>query len=311
MKKIMDHQLIYFKKFMNKNFSESIKPSTFKFKTGVAKIPHYSKKDKGGEDAYACTDQMIAVADGVGGWNEQGIDPSKFSNELCNNIKKQYYENFFKHFSKPKSMFVNAVQQTKAIGSATFCMITIDVEKQYIHTVNLGDSGYMLIRKEEHLQNINIDKKEKNNNEAQTNIDINGKKSNGYKLIFKSEEQQHSFNFPFQCGTHGDNPESAVTNVHNFQENDLLILATDGLWDNLYETQIIGLVDKFFELSKDKEDMNALSNFIGTTAENISLDQRYKSPFYQRSGNLYLGGKPDDVTVVVSKIVKNSFEPKF
>jgi len=37
-------------------------------------------KDKtGGEDSFYYSDRILAVFDGVGGWNRRGIDPSKFS----------------------------------------------------------------------------------------------------------------------------------------------------------------------------------------------------------------------------------------
>ena len=42
-------------------------------------IPHPEKAYKGGEDAYAVSDQLLVVADGVGGWGNQGVDPGLFS----------------------------------------------------------------------------------------------------------------------------------------------------------------------------------------------------------------------------------------
>lgn len=45
-------------------------------------IPHPDKMAKGGEDAYYANEYLLAVADGVGGWNEKGIDPAKYSREL-------------------------------------------------------------------------------------------------------------------------------------------------------------------------------------------------------------------------------------
>lgn len=45
-------------------------------------IPHPDKASKGGEDACGTEDKLLVVADGVGGWNSQGIDPSKYSREL-------------------------------------------------------------------------------------------------------------------------------------------------------------------------------------------------------------------------------------
>jgi len=60
--------------------------------SGVCMIPHVDKRDKGGEDAYFISSDMslIAVADGVGGWNRKGIDPALFSNELCGHLKTKY-----------------------------------------------------------------------------------------------------------------------------------------------------------------------------------------------------------------------------
>lgn len=46
-------------------------------------IPHPEKAHKGGEDAFFDSEKMLVISDGVGGWNEQGIDPSKYSKFLC------------------------------------------------------------------------------------------------------------------------------------------------------------------------------------------------------------------------------------
>jgi hypothetical protein len=38
-------------------------------------IPHPTKVHKGGEDFFVFNSSLVAVADGVGGWIEQGVDP--------------------------------------------------------------------------------------------------------------------------------------------------------------------------------------------------------------------------------------------
>lgn len=53
------------------------------FNTGIFIEPHPEKKYKGGEDAAAYTERMLAVADGVGGWAESGVDPAEYSKGLC------------------------------------------------------------------------------------------------------------------------------------------------------------------------------------------------------------------------------------
>lgn len=56
------------------------------FNAGIFMNPHFEKRHKGGEDAAAISDNLIAVADGVGGWAANGIDPAIYSRKLCNII---------------------------------------------------------------------------------------------------------------------------------------------------------------------------------------------------------------------------------
>ena len=46
-------------------------------------LPHMQKRHKGGEDAAVLTDRVLAVADGVGGWAENNVDPANYSRRLC------------------------------------------------------------------------------------------------------------------------------------------------------------------------------------------------------------------------------------
>lgn len=64
--------------------------SGFQFRSGVYLKPHDDKVYKGGEDAYAITDTLISVADGVGGWADRGVDPGLFSKQLCKDIQSLY-----------------------------------------------------------------------------------------------------------------------------------------------------------------------------------------------------------------------------
>ena len=46
-------------------------------------IPHPDKAYSGGEDAYFANNQLLIVADGVGGWADYGVDPGFYSRFLC------------------------------------------------------------------------------------------------------------------------------------------------------------------------------------------------------------------------------------
>ena len=43
----------------------------------------FAHTKKGTEDAYCITDNMLVIADGVGGWSSSGVDPSLYPNKLC------------------------------------------------------------------------------------------------------------------------------------------------------------------------------------------------------------------------------------
>lgn len=64
-------------------------------------------------------------------------------------------------------------------------------------------------------------------------------------MIYRSEEQQHRFNQPFQLTgveQSDDRPEHADQHSHDVIAGDLVILGTDGLFDNLNNDQLLDVV---------------------------------------------------------------------
>jgi protein phosphatase PTC7 len=183
-----------------------------------------NKKGKIGEDAWFIASQkyadVLGVADGVGSWSKVGIDPSKFSTNLMKSCKRIVEQNLDQNLSaiidsissnaslstssyspsasalsqsisysstsnqtnlidainnSLKKMPIDLLSQSfntllenkdSMIGSSTACIILYHRDTSYLHSANLGDSGFAIIR----------------NN----------------KIIHKSQEQQHSFNQPYQ-----------------------------------------------------------------------------------------------------------------
>lgn len=268
-----------YKKFVS-NFCTSKSDFQIHFKYGVTVLPHMHKRSKGGEDAYTANENLICVADGVGGWNEIGVDPALYSNELVSNISKEYLKS---KGSKLLDIFINACKNTKSRGSSTCSICKIHSNTQ-IETLNLGDSGYLILRPT-----------------GGENLEI----------IFKSQEQTKGFNFPYQVGEHGDDPREADIMYHEVKNKDIIILATDGLWDNMNEDQIKLITKRSLTSSNDIDSCEKLSKTITYTAESLSLDESYLSPFSRRSEGLFRGGKHDDITVIVAQIEHLDLNPKF
>lgn len=131
---------------------------------------------------------------------------------------------------------------------------------------------------------------------------------NNVSIIYQSEEQQHSFNFPFQIGTHGDDPNKADNTSHIINNNDIIILGTDGLFDNLYGEDIRNIVEQYLKNNKDI-DCNNLSKILCEEAFKKGDLKDYLSPFAKRAreaGYNYNGGKSDDITVVVGILKINN-----
>lgn len=49
-----------------------------------------TKKEKGGEDAWVASHNLLVVADGVGGWANRGVDSALFSKSLVSDLKNNF-----------------------------------------------------------------------------------------------------------------------------------------------------------------------------------------------------------------------------
>ena len=179
----------------------------------------------------------------------------------------------------PKKLIYEAAINNKETGSSTMVVVTIQQKNKKLRTAMIGDSGYMLLRQ----------------------VEENGRKL--YQNIYKSKEQQHSFNFPFQIGTNGDAPDKSIANKHDIKKKDIVVLGTDGLFDNVYPEDLEKLVNNV--VKDDKYDSAELAKAIAEEAFRLSLDTVNMSPFGQNARNAGMrfdGGKSDDITVVVGRI---------
>ena len=124
----------------------------------------------------------------------------------------------------------------------------------------------------------------------------------GDDYIFRSQEQQHSFNYPYQLGTSShDTPRKDGQRFNiKVQRDDIVILSSDGLVDNLFDEDILE------EVMRHKLSPQALSQALCSRAKAVSEDQlAVASPFQQRAneeGIHFVGGKHDDISVLVAVI---------
>jgi protein phosphatase PTC7 len=89
----------------------------------------------------------LAVCDGVGGWADHGVDPGLYSKELTRHISTLYKGSPESYSQIPKNLIIEAHKLTKAEGSTTCCILSLLKDKPLIKASYIGDSGYMIMRK--------------------------------------------------------------------------------------------------------------------------------------------------------------------
>ena len=265
--------------------TECSDPKSNHFKFGEKMIPHPTKIDKGGEDASFVSGNILSVADGVGGWNEYGVDPALYSRQLCKNIQVLAISKVMSFLKNPKSIIRKAWEDNKHDGSSTLVVVTLPPDENAIYTSYVGDSGYCILREQS---------------------------PSTYRLIYESPPQQRRFNYPFQLGwgRNGDHPDVALDSKHEVKHGDLVILGTDGLFDNLKATDIATLINE--HLKSNRLDEQKVATVIAEHTYRLSLDPKHRSPFAEeasKSGVFYRGGKSDDITVVVGRVHLSTERP--
>lgn len=209
----------------------------------------------------------------------QPFIPKNYANCILIRINELFQKNADLYLNNPKKLIIESCELNKETGSCTVLVLTLDQNEPKLHSALIGDSGYMILRP---------------------------KMENPYKfdVFFRSKEQQYEFNFPYQVGTNGTKPNLASVNQHEVKLNDVIIAGTDGLFDNLFDENILELVEGYLKIQKF--DSQQIANVIAKKAFEKSMDRNWKSPFavnaIKAGYRSQIGGKEDDITVAIGKI---------
>jgi protein phosphatase PTC7 len=231
-----------------------------------------------GEDAYAMLRTskftLLAVADGVGGWADRGIDSSRFAWALVSALTAAFqhdlaqpsfqYNDADLPTGYPRDLlervYSDILQQKGAalLGSATVCLGIVDHRLNRLHVANLGDSGFLVYRR--------------NSNKSAKTASCAG------RVLIRSTEQQHAFNFPFQLTPYlgrsleADLPAAAQLYSADLQHGDLVFFASDGVFDNLYISDLCPFFDDAFTAHTSFSALTDI-NILATSNHRIRLSK--------------------------------------
>lgn len=129
-------------------------------------------------------------------------------------------------------------------------------------------------------------------------------------IVHRSEEQQHYFNTPFQLSMPppgnnnvlSDSPESADQFSFPVLDGDIILVATDGVFDNVPKKLLLETLREI-EGEKDAVKLQMTANSIALMARSLSFDSEFMSPFAinARRNNINTKGKLNKYIIVSFK----------
>jgi len=263
----------------------------------TACLPHPDKVDRGGEDGYfACpSSRSFGVADGVGGWADNGVDPGLFARRILQLCLERVADS--QSEVDLQEVFLAGTEKllSEKLEGGTTVMLGKLCEDSTMAILNLGDSGAILLRP------------------ALRTPPGSDQPLLFPRVVFRSSDQTHYFNCPYQLGS-GSAPVEAPDFVRvRVRTGDLVVAATDGVFDNLFDHQVQAIVARHLGRAWSSgapvtPHLQGLAMSIVKQAQRIGLQEDHKdiiTPFAlsaHSEGLSFRGGKLDDTTVVIGLV---------
>nr|GEU32998.1 probable protein phosphatase 2C 62 [Tanacetum cinerariifolium] len=242
--------------------------------SGAALWEHPDKALTGGDDAcFVAGSKWVGVANGVSEWSFEGTNPGAYAKELMRTCEDIVLDTGNVPVTNPVELLCRGVKETSMSGSSNVLIANFD--GQALHVANIGDTGFLILR-------------------------------HG-AIHRKSSPLLHEFHFALQVEDSDDPLQLVEEHTIELEEGDIVVSATDGLFDNLYEREIAMIVSKSLQAGMKPED---IANILATRAQEVGRSTSVRSPFSdaaQTAGYTgYAGGKPDNVAVIVSLVERMS-----
>lgn len=235
-----------------------------------------------GEDAYFHAQCRrtgmfgLGVADGVYMWRDQGIDAGALARKLLSASQTAVDGGAVDVLSVLQTAAGKA-EEDGCLGSSTCCIVLIDTYHGRLTSANVGDSGFVVLGRTPSQRDFHVK--------------------------YRSPQQEHNFGVPYQLGheQHADSPSDAMLMSFPVMPGDVIVLGSDGLWDNLAQDCVLESVRNCINRGARAPTM-ALD--LARAAFEASTDKDAVTPYSlgatEAFDMVYSGGKKDDITVIAA-----------
>lgn len=247
---------------------------------------------KAGDDAMLVLPTLMAVADGVSGWELKGEQCSlgiwlRLMVETLSRLMTEYKLNHTPHNLKKRDidqilddLYLHTLHLMDLQGLRGLLTLILGMlSGASLKMISIGDLKLYVVR--------------------------------GGDIIKTNEEQMVSDLCPQQIGTQTLDvmpSEVAWVDAVRLEHNDIVIMCSDGVLDNLYDWELLQLLDEHMHFKKG--DVRVLASKIIQKAKQVAYDDNAYTPYNEKVGRITrgvsLGGKLDDMSVCVGRVVPNT-----
>ncbi|KAH7647692.1 hypothetical protein FG379_001491 [Cryptosporidium bovis] len=302
-------------------------------------------------DSWLVSWNLLGIADGVSSVESEGFDPSQLPSELLKNCvelcnmrennrlqfdnesQKLFQKNSLPYYSYEflKHILCRSCSNCASYGSTTCLLCFLDGNQLWVS--NVGDSQMIILRpsNKEPMEIPSIPYIENPINRKPITGDSRRRLPfntvvGGYDIVARSEIQQHFFNCPHQLTIMPDincSSDEILKRSSNVVQSfrvdtkvgDLVIIGTDGIFDNIFDEDMIDIVNK----TRKKYGKNFNENPVLVAdciakelltcalkaANSVPHGSKAKATPFSEGAlidvNRHIeGGKPDDITVIVA-----------
>jgi len=283
------------------------KPLCFNAKAYQKSHPLKLTKGQKDADATLCSPMLVAVADGVSQIEEFGIDASELPNELLNAVEELAVTQLLPgqetdEYCGPITMMKDAYESTESLGSTTVLTAIMDNSTKIhgklhpmIAVCSIGDCEILILRRGEtgSLQPVFHTEMQRIDGNAQSPLQL--------ARVDDSVDPDFDPSIAIEVIERG----SAVHCVSAF-EGDIVVLGSDGVFDNLYIDEILAICDEMI-MPAGAKFHPADRYLLGEIARRIVAESHAKT---QAGSNGWKptpigpGGKIDDTSCVVAQVVE-------
>lgn len=265
-------------------------------------------------DATLTSPMILGICDGVSQLEEFGMDPSLLPNELlqvCEEIAMlqlmpdDINRSMKDSYKGPISLLKEAYEETSSMGSTTVLLAALDNSTRIhgklhpmIAVLSIGDCELLMLRRtngrQAELEAVFHTEMQRIDSNVQTPLQL------------ARVDERIDADFDESIALEVIEKGSAVHCVSAY-EGDILIMGSDGVFDNLFLDELVEICNAIIKPSRTKEFAPIAPSVLSQVAQRIVADSHAKS---DAKGGQFLdtpigkGGKVDDTSVVVSEIVE-------